>query len=121
MGYRSQVAFAITKEKYLEHKIILQDSLFLLDEADEKYSDESAHYFLWDTIKWYESDDDIAEIESLMGKLDQLDTDGDYTPYYAFIRIGEDFDDITERGQPYEFNMQLERDITLPTSSPFTG
>ncbi len=57
----------------------------------------------------------------LMDELDNLRADGDHTPYYAFIEIGEDYNDITERGEPFEFEMELERSISFPTKQPFTG
>ena len=121
MGYRSQVGLAIAKEKYLEYKVILQKPLKALSYADSKYSSEIAHYFYWSDIKRYDNYEDISEINELMDELDTLPADGDYNPYYAFIEIGQDSNDITERGEPFEFEMELERAIAFPTKQPFTG
>ena len=120
MGYRSDVAFAISKKAYFKYKTILQKPLTFLDDADQKYTNEFGHYFLTYSVKWYELHDGVQEMEQLMTELEEEDEDPDMC--YAFCRIGEDDDDIAIAGDTYYFHLFIKRDFDTPHNlDKFTG
>ena len=97
MGYRSEVALGIREVDYkkLEEKVnsISDEKLKasvteLLRKDAESSLDEDGNYHIlkWSDIKWYE--DFYPEINWLMNNL---------PPIYAFIRIGEDTEDIEQK------------------------
>lgn len=61
--------------------------------------------YLIETIKWYSFYENsiFSKIENLLKELD--------TDLYGFIKIGEDLEDITLEGSPYEFGLYINRTI----------
>ena len=103
MGYRSRVAIALSDDARETIKSAMKLDKNLRELVD--YSDEDlAHgriYF--SDIKWYEG---YPEIDAMESFLNQLDEEG-----YGFIRIGEDHDDVEEKGEPYTYEMYVSREI----------
>jgi hypothetical protein len=120
MGYRSEVALAVSA-KALPHlmaklatcekalNMVFNDACHL----DTDYRGEGALMVKWDYLKWYDSYEEIKCIESFMDTMDNLtsDIDGDCDEEYRFCRIGENMDDIEERGYLESFN--IHRAITF--------
>ena len=116
MGYRSQVVLAISKE--LIPFLILATSknkeaealVFKeTDKFDRNYENDKSWLLMWDGIKWYEGYHDVDVFNRLM---EMLDAQG-LEDLYGFIRIGEETDDIEQRGAPYEFDLYVNRSIEI--------
>jgi len=116
MGYRSQVVLAISKElipflmlatsnnKEAE-ALVFQHA----DKFDRDYGGDKSWLLHWDSIKWYESYPDVGAIEQFVteAECDEYSiTDDDGNKVYSsdlvrFVRVGEDNDDITVRGNGF--------------------
>ena len=116
MGYRSQVVLAISKElipflmlatsknKEAEALVFRSADIF-----DRDYGGDKSWLFHWDNIKWYESYPDVDAIEKFVheAECDEYKiTDDDGNEVYSsdlvrFVRVGEDNDDITVRGNGF--------------------
>lgn len=110
MGYRSEVGLAITQKglsEVLEGDITLTEKVKeCLDSADF-HEKENDHLFIWEYIKWYDST--FEDISALMKRLNELDP-----KEYLFIRIGEDPEDLEQKGGYYfnDFDFGYERRLT---------
>ena len=93
MGYRSDVAIALYKKDYDKlinrvkmnknqdlHNLINNASLFESKGGNVKI-------LTWDWTKWYNEFEEIQWIENFINNCNS-----------AFVRIGEDFEDIEEQG-----------------------
>ena len=116
MGYRSQVVLAISKElipflmlatsKNKEAEALVFRSA---DMFDRDYGGDKSWLLHWDNIKWYESYPDVDAIELFVheAESDKYNiTDDDGNEVYSsdlvrFVRVGEDNDDITVRGNGF--------------------
>jgi hypothetical protein len=116
MGYRSQVVLAISKElipflmlatsknKEAEALVFRSADIF-----DRDYGGDKSWLLHWDHIKWYESYPDVDAIEQFVteAECDEYKiTDDDGNEVYSsdlvrFVRVGEDNDDITVRGNGF--------------------
>jgi len=109
MGYRSEVCIALdasatdSLNAFLE--VLPGNSLKeLLNDADETNHSEDTVKYYWHHIKWYEGYPGIDEMETLLSHLPD--------EAYGFVRIGEDYQDIEERGLAYEFDIHVSRSIS---------
>ena len=111
MGYRSDVAIAITKEEYVK-AVLRQDFPDALKE--EQYVEQAGVlYWFLEGWKWYDSFTDIKEIDDFLQKLEEVETeDNEYI--YGFMRMGEADDDFEERGDPYSFDIHFVRTMSVP-------
>jgi len=114
MGYRSEVALAVSA-KALPHlmaylagcekarQMVFDDACVL----DTDYRGKGALIVKWDYLKWYDSYEEIQCIESFMDEMDTMtdDTANDMDEQYRFCRIGENMDDMEERGYFDSFNV----------------
>ena len=116
MGYRSSVVFAISKElipflmlatsKNKEAEALVFRSA---DMFDRDYGGDKSWLLHWDNIKWYESYPDVDTIERFVheAECDEYyitDDDGNEvssSDLIRFVRVGEDIDDITVRGNGF--------------------
>lgn len=116
MGYRSQVVLAISKElipflmlatsKNKEAEALVFRSA---DMFDRDYGGDKSWLLHWDNIKWYESYPDVDAIERFVteAECDEYnitDDDGNEvssSDLIRFVRVGEDNDDITVRGNGF--------------------
>jgi len=126
MGYRSEVALALTSNGVNELHTQLASPVLdnhirkevkgLLDCADMHFIDQDskAEVWHWNSIKWYLSDPeyyaDIYFIEEFLRNLDDED--------FRFIRIGEDYEDTEVFGDFTEnpFDLEIARGITIQTA-----
>ncbi len=117
MGYRSDVALALTKNgvealqkaiaesENTESREAVTDFLEHSDKHLKDTSDGSELWF-WNSVKWYEFYPEVSFLESFMvGKVDEED--------YRFMRIGEEYDDLCVEGCfcDDDFELRLERSI----------
>ena len=112
MGYRSQVALAVTKElmphflSVLAKEPEVRTMVFKHnDTLDENYDGKGTLLVSWGSIKWYETFPEIKAINDFIKAcendmiegfaLERGEWQGDHI---RFVRIGEDHDDCVERG-----------------------
>ena len=107
MGYRSEVCLAVDKAANSVLEAIDNITNYaLLGDAEErvvcKYDGTVKYY--WSCVKWYEG---YPAVDMIMNTIHKLPEES-----YGFIRIGEDTEDLEERGSPYEFDMFITRSIS---------
>ncbi len=111
MGYRSDVVIATN----LENK----DLVALLQDADpdEMTSEHGKIWVTFEQVKWYESYSDVSKIMTALTQCEPIMVESKFGSYetdsYAFMRIGEDYDDIETHGDCYEFGINLSRNIEV--------
>ena len=117
MGYRSDVVFAIYQKDYFASSVLenvfpnlLKNSkVFKKNLGEFEYETNSKIvFFTCSGLKWYDSYPEIQQIQTFMDHLDEQDI------LYAFVRLGEHDDDIEKRGEPFEFDIQVNVSLDLP-------
>jgi hypothetical protein len=109
MGYRSDVALALSRE---DHAKLVKacvppgdlDSLLFLTPNDED-DNEDAVVLHWENVKWYDDNPLIGKIASFIGDLDE--------ETFGFVRIGEADDDTAILGNPWNFGISVCRRIEI--------
>ncbi len=118
MGYRSDVGWAcdpavaevIGAVLELNPKESNSDLHGLVDMGrDSHWGSERLDRLFFEHVKWYESFNDVDMFNRLMEFLDAYGLND----FYGFIRIGEETDDIEQRGVPYEYDMYINRSIEI--------
>ena len=129
MGYRSQVVLAVDKVlmgKFLACVSQCESTKNLVfaqaDEKIENYNGDGNFLFRWDSVKWYDGYKEVDCISNFMDEADGMVVDtitfespaggpehtrdamGD--EYYRFVRVGEESDDIEDRGEGFEIHTQ---------------
>ena len=123
MGYRSQVCIGMTDDAMRLFRTILDH----IPESQEIHSlikdaQTSRHYrpwgdkhkeptsdcedkLYWDHVKWYDGYECVDFIESFLA---------DCIPEedYRLVRIGEESDDVEERGDYYDADIHIQRSIS---------
>lgn len=111
MGYRSDVAFKTTTEGYVLIKKWNDEIEKELDRplthAKVQVTDEGFYKITYEWIKWVDVFAEVKYFINFMEKLKELEIP------YAFIRIGEDYDDI-EYEQNYTEDMPTELEEFYP-------
>ena len=112
MGYRSDVGFSCTEglHKVVNELAEVHQSFkqFLNDSEPRFHKDDEGRY-LWLSCKFYDSFKEVAALQNLMSFFDDACLDD----HYGFIRIGEELDDVEQKGNPYEFEMYVNRNIEI--------
>lgn len=106
MGYRSDVALELSKEKNDLFQALYaakfpEDVSWLYNNVENEHEDGTL--YVWNSIKWYDSFPEVSFIENFMNHLDYED--------YAFIRIGEEMDDNDRHGNGDLFGLYINRSI----------
>tara|TARA_Y100000310_G_scaffold144526_1_gene143773 strand:+ start:264 stop:644 length:381 start_codon:yes stop_codon:yes gene_type:complete len=115
MGYRSQVVLAISK--HLTPFLTLATSqnaeaqalVFKYnDNFDRDYGGDKSWLLVWDSIKWYESYEDIQALELFIQKASsdeyEFEVDGkaqSSCEHIKFVRVGEESGDIEMSGDGF--------------------
>ena len=116
MGYRSEVVLVVGKEVMPQFMVTMAKSpdarALCFAEADQRHEDYDGKgnmLFAWDCIKWYDSYEGVAAIGDFLDWCDGEDVpsqdakgervSGDEC--YRFVRIGEEIEDIEERGSGF--------------------
>lgn len=115
MGYYSDVVVAIKKKEIVNFNLHLahatnSDYEALLDflsaaQQTDLAPDEDRVVYVWKSIKWYIT---FINPEAIQDALEELP---DYS--YAFIRIGEEDEDIEVLGDPWALGVELVRSFTF--------
>ena len=110
MGYRSDVVIGTAKSMY--GKLLLDpkysEARAFINEAAEVTEKGNSVYLQFYCIKWYPEFGEISAIELWLSELDASEES-----LYGFIRMGEDLDDVEERGDPFTFGIYLRREIAV--------
>ena len=129
MGYRSQVVFAVAPELMPHFMAVLAKSqparelcFAHANETINDYIDEGSRLMKWDDVKWYDSYPcvraltdfmdwaDDQEFPTTMGNMtDEIENMGG-AAFYRLVQIGEDFDDVTIRGEAY-WDINVRREV----------
>ena len=126
MGYRSQVVLAISKEIQPHFMAALsvcnEATVLVFNDSDrfdrDYYQDGSGHWLIhWDSIKWYDSYEEIGTIEKFVDaahndSFELGEDDGDSSEHIKFVRVGEESGDVEHRGFGFD-------DIAAYTSITF--
>jgi len=122
MGYRSEVCIALTDDAVrvlstiLEHLPASHEARNLLRDAQIQpgyLSDFQAHKdsskdcelkLYWDYVKWYEGYECVDFVETFLQEIPHED--------YRFVRVGEESDDVEERGDYYDSDVFVRRSIS---------
>ena len=115
MGYRSQVVLAISKHltPFLTLKVTQNKAAESLvfadaDRFDRDYGGDKSWLLVWDSIKWYESYEDIQALEKFIEEACsddyEFEVDGKAeasSDHIRFVKVGEESDDIEMRGDGF--------------------
>ena len=132
MGYRSDVVLAIAPEAASAFMALCAKSPEVLELCNDAnvfksgYAQEGDWLMHWSGIKWYDS---FPEIGALNEFIDMMESDNltDYGEpehpkrpdgsadqwgeYFKFVRIGEDQDDVENKGWGFQADIGLQRSI----------
>ena len=125
MGYRSEVALAISKD-LMPHflavlakepqarPLIFKDH----DHLDQDYKGEGTLLVVWSEIKWYT---DYPEVKAIQDFIESCELDdAEYmgfknveypSEHVRFVRLGEDNDDIEEKGTLHNWDIATYRSL----------
>ena len=133
MGYRSQVVLAIAPEAahaFMALQAKHPEVMELCNDADDftsGYAQPGDWFMHWSHIKWYDSFSEVARLQEFIDALDSDDlseygepeppkrpdgTIDQWGEYFKFIRIGEDNDDLAEKGWGFD-DIQIMRQISF--------
>ena len=124
MGYRSEVVLVVGKEVMPQFMVTMAKSpdaralCFGEAKRQEDYEEKGNMLFSWFDIKWYDSYEGVAAIQDFLDWCDsehvpvsdeQKAQDKSPTPVthvdgdecYRFVRIGEELEDIEQRGSGF--------------------
>ena len=115
MGYRSNVAVALSEEYYDKLiELCKNDEKFnkanvygLITEADSIYYRDECYLFIYNSIKWYDNFDEVKLFQNYVE--DAISEDGSNN---CFVRIGEEDDDNECIGYSDTFEVGIVREIT---------
>jgi|TARA_B110001469_G_scaffold100591_1_gene97974 hypothetical protein len=115
MGYRSNVVIAIQKEAYDEEMLlgVGRDDAF----HNAAHYLDNAYYWVFNHTKWSEFYPQVTYIESIFDSLDKQYADAPSFlsgHAYGFLRVGEDSNDIDERGDPGAYEIYPHTQIEYP-------
>ena len=120
MGYCSEIVIAVRKEILAEDLISPVIPSELRNTPYEVTGD--VLYWHMPSWKWYSSYPEIQEIEAFFTMLferesikDSADKGGtDTCPWFGALRMGEDDNDVQTWGDPYEFDIRVQRFVEYP-------
>lgn len=111
MGYRSEVAIALTDDATRLLKAIEEHEVFggLLTDAEGTYpkhldpeADNHCKLY-WSYIKWYEGYNDIDTLNNFMNGIPDED--------YLFVRSGEELEDNEYNGEYYDGEIYISKSL----------
>ena len=121
MGYRSEVALAVSKELMPHFLTVLAKEpgtralIFKgCDHLDQNYNGEGTLLVVWHEIKWYDSYPEINAIQSFIESCEAEmvdDFDGESSEHIRFVKLGEDCDDYVEKGTLHDWDISMSRSL----------
>jgi len=121
MGYRSDVAIAIHKDLQGEFLTFLNTTKLMAEifgdhsdfHLDKDYLGEGHWLFTCSDVKWYTNFDDYKDIQMFENFMDAMDKNNDHQEKYRFLRLGEEIEDIEYRGDWWESEIHVKREIQV--------
>ena len=122
MGYRSDVALAISKDlmpRFLTVFAKCPEAQALVfkdhETMDQDYDGEKTFFVYWSGIKWYTSYPEIQAIEEFLAECEADDFEELENSYdhYRFVRLGEENDDIEEMGELCACDINFRRELVF--------
>lgn len=121
MGYRSEIAIAIHKDVIGEFLTFLKTTKVMHEifgkygfTLDKDFQGEGHWLFTESQIKWYTMmEDDYPEVDAFEKFFALMDEDEKTEDKYRFVRIGEELDDIERRGDWYDSDLHVRREIAV--------
>ena len=121
MGYRSEVAIAIHKDLHGDFLTFLNTESLIADifgdrsdfQLDKDYQGEGHWLFRADSIKWYATWDEFPDIQMFEKFMDAMEEEEEKRDKYRFLRIGEELEDIEYRGDWWESELFVRREIQV--------
>ena len=120
MGYRSDVAIAIHKDLQGDFLTFLNTEKLMTQifgdssdfDLDKDFQGEGHWLFTADQIKWYTDWDEFyAHITMFEKFMDAMEEEEEKKDKYRFLRIGEELEDIEYRGDWWESELHVKREI----------
>ena len=122
MGYRSEVVIAISKD-LMPHfltvfakepncrAMVFKDH----DHMSEDYDGEGTFLVSWSDIKWYEGYPEVDALNHFIDKCDGDEIEGIKDPWdhFRFMRLGEDSNDMVEKGYMHASDICFHRSISF--------
>jgi len=126
MGYRSEVALAVSKDimpyflGVLAKEPAARPMIFKgCDHLDQDYNGEGTLLVVWHEIKWYDTYPEIKAIQDFIEgcELDDAEHMGlkdiEYpSEHVRFVRLGEDFDDCETKGTLHDWDIGMSRALS---------
>ena len=121
MGYRSDVAIAIHKDLQGDFLTFLKSTELMAEifgdmsdfELDKDYQGDGHWLFTANSIKWYTNFDDYKDIQVFEDFMDAMEEEEEKREKYRFLRIGEELEDIEYRGDWWESELYVKREIQV--------
>ena len=126
MGYRSEVVLAVSKEvmphflSVLAKEPEVRTMIFKdHDELEENYDGEGTLLVVWNSVKWYDSFPEVHAINSFVEACESDMLEGFELPkddyqgnHVRFIRLGEEGDDVVEKGGLHSYDITMNRSLS---------
>lgn len=106
MGYRSQVAIAVSTENWKNAPMEVKQAVTDMGLTVESKTENTI--LTHDFIKWYDEYPEVVTITKWLASLSDDDNDN-----YGFIRLGEDDSDVETLGDPWDYGINYTRTITV--------
>ena len=117
MGYRSDVAFAVSdklKTEALIAQVPLPEWCVALEEwGTTEIKNKGYSIYELGSIKWYDDFDCVIQTRAFIEWAEQSSYQDQKEPRWGFIRIGEEREDIELEGDPEEFGVYVETNIAI--------
>ena len=121
MGYRSDVAIAIHKDLHGDFLTLLKTEELMAQifgdmsdfQLDKDYQGEGHWLFTCSSVKWYTNFDDYKDIQMFEDFMDAMDKRSETEGKYRFLRVGEELEDIEYRGDWWESELHVSREIRV--------
>jgi len=121
MGYRSDVAIAIHKDLQGDFLTFLKTEQIMAQifgdmsdfKLDKDFQGEGHWLFTCNSVKWYTNFDDYKDIQVFEKFFEEMDRKSETEEKYRFLRIGEEIDDIEYRGDWWESELYVSREIRV--------
>ena len=121
MGYRSDVAIAIHKDLHGEFLTFLKTEKLMSEifgdmsdfTLDKDFQGEGHWLFTCNSIKWYTTFNEFEDIQLFENFMDAMEEVVEKREKYRFVRIGEEIEDIEYRGDWWESEIHVKREIQV--------
>tara|TARA_R100001082_G_scaffold83489_1_gene50251 strand:+ start:427 stop:804 length:378 start_codon:yes stop_codon:yes gene_type:complete len=123
MGYRSEVVIVVPRKNKKTILNIIPEEEWdrVYDSSNDDYGNkEKTTLFYLSAVKWYSRTVSSTNEETILNGYDEVNKVMDYLEIldevegnskYAFVRSGEDFNDVEELGDPYKYGIYINKSI----------